>query len=219
MLSRKLFFETSNLAEFIVRVRNSVLDGIADGVSMNYVRQRVNDAVDTVSGHESYIYFDSLGRPMQSRAEAENGQSRVSGTVYDQRGNPKFATLPHFSSSAEFTKLTGTHPGTEELLAAVNAQAGDWHYGEELRESDQAKAERIVTAELKRRKGDAGTLAERRKGDPAKVAIARRLREETTMTLAWIAERLAMGTKTHLAHLFYWERRRTDLRSTVTASD
>jgi putative transposase len=97
----------------------------------------------------------------------------------------------------------------EELLAAVNAQAGDWHYGEELRESDQAKAERIVTAELKRRKWDAGTLAERRKGDPAKVAIARRLREETTMTLAWIAERLAMGTKTHLAHLLYWERRRS----------
>ena len=27
------------------------------------------------------------------------------------------------------------------------------------------------------------------------------------MTLAWIAERLNMGTQTHLAHLLYWERR------------
>ena len=94
-----------------------------------------------------------------------------------------------------------------ELLAQVNAQAGDWHYGEELQESAEAKAERLVAAELKRRKWDAKTLAQRRKGDPAKLAIARRLREETTMTLKWIAERLSMGTKTHLAHLLYWERR------------
>ena len=34
-----------------------------------------------------------------------------------------------------------------------------------------------------------------------------RLRAETTMTLAWIAQRLNMGTKTHLAHPFYWQHR------------
>ena len=95
----------------------------------------------------------------------------------------------------------------EELLAQVNAQAGDWHFGKELQEAAEAKAERLVAAELKWCKWDAKTLAQRRKGDPAKLAIARRLREETTMTLAWIAERLSMGTKTHLAHLLYWERR------------
>jgi hypothetical protein len=33
------------------------------------------------------------------------------------------------------------------------------------------------------------------------------LREETTMTMAWIAHRLNMGTKTHLAHLLYWQPR------------
>ena len=40
-----------------------------------------------------------------------------------------------------------------------------------------------------------------------KLRIARRLREETTMTLAWIARRLRMGSKTHLAHLLYWQQR------------
>jgi REP element-mobilizing transposase RayT len=95
----------------------------------------------------------------------------------------------------------------EELLAAVKAQAGGWHYGEELRESAEAKAEGIVAEELRRRKWDARTLVQRRKSDPAKVAMARRLREETTMTLAWIAQRLNMGTKTYLAHLFYWQHR------------
>ena len=97
--------------------------------------------------------------------------------------------------------------GEDELLAQVSAKAGAWHYGDELRESAQAKAERIVAEELKRRKWDGSTLAERRKGDPAKLAIARRLRQETTMTLAWIAQRLKVGTKTHLAHLLYWQSR------------
>jgi len=34
--------------------------------------------------------------------------------------------------------------------------------------------------------------------------MAARLRRETTMKLAWIAERLQMETSTHLAHLLYW---------------
>jgi hypothetical protein len=36
-------------------------------------------------------------------------------------------------------------------------------------------------------------LANRRKGDKKKVSIAARLRRDKTMTLKWIAERLAMG--------------------------
>ena len=51
------------------------------------------------------------------------------------------------------------------------------------------------------------TLAERRNGDAGKVAIAERLRAETTVTMAWIAERLPMGTRTHLAHLLYGRKR------------
>ena len=50
-------------------------------------------------------------------------------------------------------------------------------------------------------------LERRRKGDPQKIKIALYLRQETTMTLAWVASRLQMGTKTHLAHLLYWQGR------------
>ena len=46
-------------------------------------------------------------------------------------------------------------------------------------------------------------LAERRKGDPKKVGMARRLRAETTMSLQWIATRLQMGTGTHVANRLY----------------
>ena len=97
--------------------------------------------------------------------------------------------------------------GQNSRPVRVDAQAGGWHYGEELRESDEMKAERIVVEELKSRRWDASELSKRRKGDEGKLAMARRLREETTMTMAWIAERLKMGTKTHLAHLFYWQQR------------
>ena len=84
---------------------------------------------------------------------------------------------------------------------------GAEHYGEERAESAEAKAERIVMQELERLKWSASDLEEQRKGDERKLRIARRLREETTMTLTWIAERLRMGTKTHLAHLLYWQQR------------
>jgi hypothetical protein len=39
------------------------------------------------------------------------------------------------------------------------------------------------------------------------VALAERLQRETTVTLAWIAARLHMGTRSYLAHLLYWKRR------------
>jgi len=48
---------------------------------------------------------------------------------------------------------------------------------------------------------DEPELERRRKGDPQKIKIALYLRQETRMTLAWVASRLKMGTKTHLAHL------------------
>jgi REP element-mobilizing transposase RayT len=96
----------------------------------------------------------------------------------------------------------------QELLDQVSAKSGIWHYGDELRESAEAKAERIVTEELQQRGWDAAALLIRRKGDAAKLAMAARLRRETTMTLQWIADRLRMGTRTYLAHLLYWHHRR-----------
>ena len=38
--------------------------------------------------------------------------------------------------------------------------------------------------------------------------IAACVRRETTMTLAWIADRLRMGAPGHVAHLLYWQGRK-----------
>jgi hypothetical protein len=42
-----------------------------------------------------------------------------------------------------------------------------------------------------------------RKGHPFKIKLAMRLRSQTTVPLDWLAERLKMGTRGHLAHLLY----------------
>jgi REP element-mobilizing transposase RayT len=95
-----------------------------------------------------------------------------------------------------------------ELLEQLNPQHGAEHYGDDRHETTVARAERIVREELQRLDWEERTMAETRKGDPLKLAIALRLRRETTMTLTWIADRLHMGTRTHLAHLLYWHNRR-----------
>jgi len=95
----------------------------------------------------------------------------------------------------------------QELLAQVEGGAGQFHYGAEIQEASESKAARIIDEELRRAVWSEADLTLRKKGDPAKVGIARRLRAETTMTLQWIAARLRMGTKGHLSHLLYWQQR------------
>ncbi len=82
----------------------------------------------------------------------------------------------------------------KELLEHMSEQIGLNHGGAEVRESEEQHAEGIVTRELARRKWGEEELSHRKKGDLGKAKIAQRLRRETTMTHAWIAGRLKMGS-------------------------
>ena len=62
--------------------------------------------------------------------------------------------------------------------------------------------------ELRRRGWKEEDLPGRRKGDKVKVALARRWRQETTMTLGCIAKRLNMGAAGSVANLLRCERRK-----------
>ena len=88
----------------------------------------------------------------------------------------------------------------KDLLKQAQERMGEYHSGEERSETDVEKAERMVEEALGKMKWDESELARRKKGDLGKVRLARRLRAETTMTLKWIAERLKMGTWTHVAN-------------------
>ena len=106
----------------------------------------------------------------------------------------------------EFKRVErGWCPGGEEfrqeLLEQVDAQAGPSHFGEAVHEAEAAQAERLVVEGLKRMGWSEADLSARRKGERGKVQLARELRSKTTMPLAWIAERLNMGSRGHLAWL------------------
>ena len=97
----------------------------------------------------------------------------------------------------------GSEEFRAELLAQVERQAGPRHVGEEVTQSAQAKAHRIIREELEALGWGARELADRRKGDPEKLRVATRLRRETTMTLAWIAQHLCMGSAGYVNYLLY----------------
>jgi len=65
-----------------------------------------------------------------------------------------------------------------------------------------APVERIIRKVLGQR-GSPAELRKRAKGDRQKVQLAARLRAQTTVTVAWIAARLAMGTPGYLNNRLY----------------
>ena len=75
------------------------------------------------------------------------------------------------------------------------------------RESAAATAERIIREDLKRLKWREVELLARPKSDPAKLAMAARLRRETTLPMPQIAARMHMGTwKSLNAKLHRWRK-------------
>jgi len=97
----------------------------------------------------------------------------------------------------------------KELLSQMKEQLREHHSGEERAQTEAEQAERIVRAGLKRLGWQEADLEARAKGDREKLKLAVRLRAETSVTVKWIAQRLHMGTWTHLNHLLYWQRRET----------
>jgi putative transposase len=134
----------------------------------------------------------------------------------DDQGRAQFALRTEERRHADLTaEYRGIRRGwcyggasfREQMLTEVARLAGPNHFGEELNEAAESKARRIIEEELRAALWTEAELLRRKKGDSTKLAIATRLRAETTVTLQWIASQLHMGTKTHLSHLLYWNRR------------
>lgn len=95
----------------------------------------------------------------------------------------------------------GSEAFRQELLEAVTTGPGPSHFGEAVREAAVVRAEGLVTAGLQRLGWTEQDLQRRRKGDAGKVALAVELRVKTVMPLAWIAQRLRMGSRGYLTWL------------------
>jgi hypothetical protein len=101
----------------------------------------------------------------------------------------------------------GSEEFRERMLKIMDGGLGGSHSGELRQEWAQAKAERIVGEELRRLRWTEQELSGRRKNDPEKLAMAPRLRKETTLTLKQIASRVGLGSsKSANAKLHQWMR-------------
>ena len=93
------------------------------------------------------------------------------------------------------------------LLQKISHTAGAEHYGPEIRESAEEKAEAIICDGPRRLLLAEDQLFRMAKGEPRKVAIAKQLKESTEMSSSWIARRLAMGSRSYVDHLLWRARK------------
>lgn len=150
-----------------------------------------------------WLRVDRLLGEYRIRKDSAAGRRRLAAAMEERRDG---------ESGVEYKGLRrgwcfGGETFREELVAQMQEQLGQEHYGAERQETGEGKAERVVREELKRLKWREGDLGLRAKGDPGKLAIAVRLRRETVMTVKWIAERLRMGTSGYVNHLLYQRRK------------
>jgi REP element-mobilizing transposase RayT len=87
------------------------------------------------------------------------------------------------------------------LLDRMPGSVSEHHHARERSQTDEQRAEAIISARLKELGWGKADLGARRKSDPEKVALAGVLRSHTTMSLKWIARRLKMGSWTHASNL------------------
>jgi len=109
-------------------------------------------------------------------------------------------------SPDQFRQLeSGWYLGSEqfrrELLEQVHTAPGPNHFGEAVHEAVEVRAERLIAQALTRLGWTELDLVNRSKGHPAKLELAHQLRAQTTLSVAWVAQRLSMGTRAHLTWL------------------
>ncbi len=198
---------------FSGRYKALIVDGSGDGylktvcdyVHLNPVRARLVAAAEplrtyrwssfpeylqTVSRRVAWLRVGRLLGEYRIPKDSAAGRRAFEAAVEARRGHEE---------GGEYKRVRrgwclGGEPFRQELLRQVDGQLGALNFGAERAESQAARAERLVQAELERLGWTAATLAQRPKGDLAKVRLAQRLRQETLVTLAWIAHRLQMGS-------------------------
>jgi len=140
--------------------------------------------VDRLLGELGIRRDDRAGRRQLAQVMAERRGK-------DQPGEWKQVRRGWFLGSAQMR---------EQLLEMMSTGMSKNHGGEEKRETDEQKAQRLVLEELRKRRWTEQDLKQRRKTDANKVKLAARLRAETVMTLDWVAQRLQMGCRHTVAN-------------------
>ena len=182
------------------------LKAVCDYVHLNPVRARLVAAAEPLKSYAWSSFPEYLRsasrRPGWLRVDRLLGEhgirqdTRAGRRVFEQRLEEQRRAEhdPEAWVAMRRGWCLGDETFRKEVLAQVSEQRGAHHYGAELREGEEEKAERLLREELARCRWAERDLAGKPKTDRQKARIAGRLRRETTMTLAWIAQRLHMGS-------------------------
>ena len=95
----------------------------------------------------------------------------------------------------------GAEDFVARLLDRMTRSPSEHHQARERSQTDEEKAQRMIAARLAELGWDDGQLRRTRKSNSHKVALARELRAQTTVSLRWIAQSLEMGSWTHVSNL------------------
>ena len=185
------------------------LKTVCDDVHLNPVRAKLLKPKARLSDYRWSSYGEYLKaagkRPAWLRVDRLPGQWGIPKDSVAGRARFEEAMESRRTEALDFKPIRrgwcyGSPEFRQELLAAVGESCGSRVRGEERRESDEGKAERLLRAELERRHWSVEDLSQRRKGDSEKAAVARRLRGEKTMSWKWIAQNLIMGSAQYAAN-------------------
>jgi REP element-mobilizing transposase RayT len=186
---------------------NGYLKSVCDYVHLNPVRARMIPQGKPLSTYPWSSWPAYLAKPSRRpgwlrvdrllgewgiKGESAQGRRRLE-AIIEQRRTLELAAQKEDWKTLRRGWCYGSKDFKEAMLNLIGAQQADQHSGEERRESDEQKAERLVTNTLRKWGWRKGELEKRRKGDAQKAKLALRLRQETTMTWVWIARRLVMG--------------------------
>jgi REP element-mobilizing transposase RayT len=196
---------------------NGYLKTVCDYVHLNPVRANLVKAEDHLSAYpwSSLVWYSSARehRPAWIRVDrllGEHGIQKDSAAgrqEFERRMEARRGAQSEEEALAPMRR--GWCFGSEEfkraMLEKMEGKLGEHHSGQLRQESAQAKAERIVAEELKRLGWEESDLGGHRKTDPGKLALAARLRKETTLSIKAIAARVGLGTsKSANANLHHW---------------
>lgn len=202
---------------FTGRYRSQLLDPRSAGGSramattylhLNPMRKGQVAAVSDLAGFP-WTSFPSYLQPVDRRPAwlCVSDVFAELGLVDDEAGRAAFARFtqaehPRFDAARLKEFRSGWYQGSEafrkELLDRLEGQRKPDSAGQIWKESAALQAERLLQTQLEALGWDQQEVERRGKTDPEKMRMARLLRQDTTMTIQWIADRLHMGTRNTL---------------------
>jgi putative transposase len=191
------------------------LRSVCEYVHLNPIRANLLGAGEPLSAYHwsSYPAYLQAERPCWLRVDRVLGECNVPGDTC--AGRERFGQVMEqrrFEAAKEDYRpirrgwYVGSRAFREELLAQVSQRLGPNHFGQERWESAERKAARIVSEERAILSLSVEQLQLLPSHSEAKLRVARRLRQETTMSLKWVAQQLGIGCWKYLSNLLAEER-------------